>query len=81
MDSDDDEDTTLADRKKKQRIIKERRSVEENVAFTDCLEIDDNLIVTQYPTNSDILNSIVDNDHESDKGCETENLQQEKIPS
>lgn len=54
----------LGDLRTQRRIIKKSRSVEENIAISDFLEVDDKLIVAQYPTDSEILKSVVNNDWE-----------------
>lgn len=58
---------TLVDLKQKRSTIKERGSAQKNVALTDFLMVDDNLIVVQYPSDSDILKSALNSDGENDK--------------
>lgn len=65
----DDTMDSLVDLKKKQRKIKGRVIVEENVVLSDFLEINFNFIVTQYSTDIYILNSIVNNESESGNKC------------
>ncbi|GBO34522.1 hypothetical protein AVEN_23818-1 [Araneus ventricosus] len=76
----DDEDAILADLKKKWKTVEGNGRITDDATLSDILEVDAELLTASYPTDEEILNSLMDNNKgpESDNDSENENVIQPK---
>ncbi|GBM17950.1 Conserved oligomeric Golgi complex subunit 2 [Araneus ventricosus] len=76
----DNEDVILVDLKEKWKTVEGNGRITDDVTLSDFLEVDAELLTASYPTDEEILNSLMDNnkDQESDSNSENEDVIQPK---
>ncbi|GBM02920.1 hypothetical protein AVEN_269844-2 [Araneus ventricosus] len=76
----DDEDAILADLKGKWKTVEGNGRITDDATLSDILEVDAELLTASYPTDEEILKSLMDNNKgkETDSDSENEDLIQPK---
>ncbi|GBN98233.1 hypothetical protein AVEN_247895-1 [Araneus ventricosus] len=76
----DDEDAILADSKEKEKTVEGNGRITDDATLSDILEVDAELLTASYPTDEEILKSLVDNNkgQENDSFSENEDVIQPK---
>ncbi|GBN29388.1 hypothetical protein AVEN_78161-1 [Araneus ventricosus] len=72
----DDEDVILADLKEKWKTVEGNGRITDDITLSDFLEVDAELLTASYPTDEEILNSLIDSNKglESDSDSENEDV-------
>ncbi|GBL75919.1 hypothetical protein AVEN_26625-1 [Araneus ventricosus] len=76
----DDEDAILADLKEKWKTVEGNGRITDDATLSDILEVDAELLTASYPTDEEILKSLMDNnkDQENDSYSKNEDMIQLK---
>ncbi|GBM26418.1 hypothetical protein AVEN_139370-1 [Araneus ventricosus] len=69
----DDEDVILAGLKEKWKTVEGNGRITDDVTLTDFLEVDAELLSASYPTDEEILNSLMDNNKGPESDSDSEN--------
>ncbi|GBN45765.1 hypothetical protein AVEN_109610-1 [Araneus ventricosus] len=77
----DDEDAILASLKEKWKTVEGNGRITDDATLSNILEVDAELLTASYPTNEEILNSLMDNNkgQKSDSYFENEDIIQPKL--
>ncbi|GBN70612.1 hypothetical protein AVEN_71786-1 [Araneus ventricosus] len=69
----DDEDAILADMKEKWKAVEGNGRITDDATLPDILEVDAELLTASYPTDEEILKSLMDNNKGQENGNYSEN--------
>ncbi|GBO38425.1 hypothetical protein AVEN_139156-1 [Araneus ventricosus] len=69
----DDEDAILADLKEKWKTVERNGRITDDATLSDILEVDAELLTASYPTDEEILKSLMDNNKGQERDSYSEN--------